>query len=148
MRLAFVYAVSRAARPSPPPLWGGRFAGSTSTRRSVPPGAPRSVRGPFASRPRGLAECSLTLAECADPTGWARPPMTATMGPVTELAERLLNLAMYLARNPQGVTAEDCRDEVEGYAGAAAQNDAAFKRMLERDKETLRASGLVIESRA
>jgi predicted DNA-binding transcriptional regulator YafY len=66
---------------------------------------------------------------------------------VTDLAERLLNLAMFLARNPQGVTAEDCRDQVDGYGGEAAQNDAAFKRMLERDKETLRSSGLVIESR-
>jgi len=72
--------------------------------------------------------------------------MTATMGPVTDLAERLLNLAMFLARSPAGVTAEDCRDQVEGYADGPPRNDAAFKRMLERDKETLRASGLVIES--
>ena len=54
---------------------------------------------------------------------------------------------MFLARSPQGVTAEECRDRVEGYSGEAAQNDAAFKRMLERDKETLRASGLVIDTR-
>ena len=72
--------------------------------------------------------------------------MTATMGAVTDLAERLLNLAMFLARSPEGVTAEDCREQVEGYADAARQNEKAFLRMFERDKDALRASGLVIET--
>ena len=64
-----------------------------------------------------------------------------------DLAERLLNLAMYLARNPQGVTAEQCREQVDGYTTDPSQNEAAFKRMLERDKEMLRETGMVIETR-
>lgn len=58
-------------------------------------------------------------------------------------AERLINLALYLAGSRTAVTAEDCRANVIGHP--ADQDDAAFFRMFERDKETLRAAGLPIE---
>lgn len=61
--------------------------------------------------------------------------------------ERLVNLAFLLGAERGPVTAVRIRDEVAGY-GDASQDEAAFKRMLERDKKELRAMGLVIESDA
>lgn len=58
-------------------------------------------------------------------------------------AERLVNLALYLASSPRAVTAEECRAAGLGYADG--QSDVAFIRMFERDKDALRAAGLVIE---
>ena len=55
-----------------------------------------------------------------------------------------MNLAMFLARSPEPVTAERCREEVEGYPDD--QDQAAFERMFERDKDELRRSGLAIET--
>ncbi len=58
-------------------------------------------------------------------------------------SERLVNLALLLASCPRPLTAEQCRSAGMGYP--AGQDDAAFIRMFERDKDALRASGLVID---
>ena len=58
--------------------------------------------------------------------------------------ERLVNLAMYLASARAPVTAEDVRANVDGYG--EHQDQSAFLRMFERDKEDLRVTGFVIES--
>ncbi len=57
--------------------------------------------------------------------------------------ERLVNLALFLARTPRFVSAEELRAEGLGYPDD--QDDAAFLRMFERDKEALRAAGIAIE---
>jgi proteasome accessory factor B len=62
---------------------------------------------------------------------------------VTDAAERLVNLALFLASQRSPVTAEECRSAGLGYPDG--QDDAAFIRMFERDKDALRASGLVID---
>jgi proteasome accessory factor B len=61
---------------------------------------------------------------------------------VTDQAERLINLALFLAGARGPVTAADCRGEVIGYH--SDQDDAAFARMFERDKDVLRAAGLAL----
>ncbi len=61
-------------------------------------------------------------------------------------AERIINLAMFLADTRTPVTAERIRLEVEGYG--SDQDEAAFLRMFERDKDDLRAAGLVVDSTA
>ena len=62
---------------------------------------------------------------------------------MTDAAERLVNLALFLASQRSPVTAEACRSAGLGYPDA--QDAAAFIRMFERDKDALRAAGLVIE---
>lgn len=62
---------------------------------------------------------------------------------MADQAERLINLALFLAGARSPVTAAACRASVEGYS--AGQDDAAFGRMFERDKELLRTAGLVLE---
>jgi proteasome accessory factor B len=62
---------------------------------------------------------------------------------VPDAAERLVNLALYLASSARPITAEQCRAADLGYP--EGQDDAAFIRMFERDKDALRAAGLVIE---
>ena len=64
---------------------------------------------------------------------------------MSDAVERLLNLALYLADAREPVTAERVRADVSGYAPAAEQDDAAFLRMFERDKDQLRAAGFLIE---
>lgn len=59
-----------------------------------------------------------------------------------DAVERLVNLALLLASTRQPVTAAECRAAGIGYPGG--QDDAAFIRMFERDKDALRAAGLVI----
>jgi len=66
----------------------------------------------------------------------------------TDATERLVNLALYLAAARGPVTRERIRTDVAGYPLASEQDEAAFARMLERDKKDLRAAGLVIESDA
>jgi len=61
-----------------------------------------------------------------------------------EATERLVNLALFLVSSPRPVTAQECRAEVAGYP--PNQDESAFLRMFERDKEELRAAGLAIES--
>lgn len=56
--------------------------------------------------------------------------------------ERIVNLAIYLAANPRPVSATEIAAHVSGYP--ASQSPEAFGRMFERDKEDLRAAGLVI----
>ena len=65
---------------------------------------------------------------------------------MTQPVERLINLAMYLAAARAPVTTAGIREEVAGYP--AGQDDTAFERMFERDKEDLRAAGLHIVSDA
>lgn len=60
-----------------------------------------------------------------------------------DAVERLVNLALLLASTRQPVTAAQCRAAGLGYPGG--QDDAAFIRMFERDKDALRAAGLVID---
>lgn len=62
---------------------------------------------------------------------------------VPDSSERLVNLALLLASCPRPLTAEQCRSAGLGYP--TEQDDAAFIRMFERDKDALRASGLVID---
>ena len=61
-----------------------------------------------------------------------------------DAVERLMNLALYLAAASEPVSAERIRVDVNGYS--ADQDDAAFLRMFERDKEDLRAAGFAIVS--
>ena len=63
---------------------------------------------------------------------------------MADAVERLVNLALLLASSPTPVTAEGCRERVAGYP--EGQDDTAFIRMFERDKDELRASGLAIET--
>ncbi len=60
---------------------------------------------------------------------------------MSDATERLLNLAMYMSEAGP-VTAEECRAEVAGYPDE--QDDSAFARMFERDKDALRSFGVVI----
>lgn len=57
--------------------------------------------------------------------------------------ERRVNLALYLASCRTHVTAEQCRNAGLGYP--EDQDETAFLRMFERDKEFLRAAGIVID---
>jgi hypothetical protein len=63
---------------------------------------------------------------------------------MTEAVERLVNVALFLAAARGPVSAERIRAEVTGYP--EGQDEAAFLRMFERDKDELRATGLAIES--
>jgi len=65
---------------------------------------------------------------------------------MTDAAERLINLALFLASSRGFVTAEQVRAEVDGYP--ASQDESAFLRMFERDKDELRSAGLDIVSDA
>jgi proteasome accessory factor B len=56
--------------------------------------------------------------------------------------ERIVNLAFYLAAAHRPVSAADIQAHVPGYP--AGQTPEAFGRMFERDKDDLRAAGLVI----
>ena len=60
-----------------------------------------------------------------------------------DAAERMVNLALYLASTPRYVTANECRSAGLGYD--EDQDDVAFIRMFERDKDALRAAGMVID---
>jgi proteasome accessory factor B len=62
---------------------------------------------------------------------------------MAEPEERLVNLALFIAASEVSVTADECRRAVEGYP--EDQDETAFLRMFERDKEQLRAAGLSIE---
>lgn len=64
---------------------------------------------------------------------------------MSEASERLVNLALYLASSRAYVSAETCRNADLGYP--SGQDGAAFLRMFERDKDALRAAGLVIDVR-
>jgi proteasome accessory factor B len=64
---------------------------------------------------------------------------------VPDPSERLVNLALYLASSRSYVSAEMCRGADLGYP--EGQDDGAFLRMFERDKDALRAAGLVIDVR-
>lgn len=62
---------------------------------------------------------------------------------MSDPVERIMNLALAFTKARVPLTAEQVRDEVDGYD--ADQDAAAFARMFERDKEDLRRSGFVIE---
>jgi predicted DNA-binding transcriptional regulator YafY len=58
-------------------------------------------------------------------------------------SERIVNLALYLASARRPVSAREIAGGVAGYP--SGQNDAAFGRMFERDKDELRHAGFVID---
>ena len=62
---------------------------------------------------------------------------------MADAVERLVNLALFLASRTEHVTAEACRSAGLGYP--SDQDSAAFLRMFERDKDALRAAGLVLD---
>lgn len=62
---------------------------------------------------------------------------------MTDPVERVVNLAYYLADQKHPVSINRIRTEVTGYP--EDQDDAAFNRMFERDKDDLRRFGYVIE---
>jgi len=62
---------------------------------------------------------------------------------VPDPGERLVNLALYLAKTNRFVSAEECRAAGLGYP--EEQDTPAFLRMFERDKEALRAAGIAID---
>ena len=62
---------------------------------------------------------------------------------MADAAERLVNLALYVASRRAHVTAAECRAAGLGYPDH--QDEASFLRMFERDKDALRAAGLVID---
>lgn len=59
-----------------------------------------------------------------------------------DATERIVNLAFYLASAHRPVSAAEIQAHVAGYS--AKQSPEAFGRMFERDKEDLRAAGLVL----
>jgi len=61
---------------------------------------------------------------------------------VSDAVERLVNLAFYLAEAREPVSAERIRVDVAGYA--SSQDQDAFMRMFERDKDALRDAGFAI----
>lgn len=63
---------------------------------------------------------------------------------MVDAAERLINLALFFASRQGTVTADEIQREVYGYP--TDQDDVAFKRMLERDKDALRSSGFALIS--
>ena len=64
------------------------------------------------------------------------------MTPVTNPAERLLNLVIALVNTAGRMTKEQIRSSVAGYADATS--DDAFERMFERDKDSLRELGIPV----
>lgn len=62
-----------------------------------------------------------------------------------KVIERILNLLAFLLTAHRPVTAEEIRDTVAGYD---QDNDEAFRRMFERDKDLLRSLGVPIQLRA
>lgn len=62
---------------------------------------------------------------------------------MSDAVERLVNLGLYLASAREPVTAERIRADVAGYP--TGQDQSAFLRMFERDKDQLRASGFIID---
>lgn len=58
-------------------------------------------------------------------------------------SERIVNLALYLASARRPVSAKDIATRVGGYP--TGQNETAFGRMFERDKDDLRRAGFVID---
>lgn len=64
---------------------------------------------------------------------------------MSDAVERLINLALFLASAREPVTAERIRADVAGYPALAEQDQAAFLRMFERDKDQLRTSGFLID---
>ncbi|MDP2401009.1 MAG: WYL domain-containing protein [Actinomycetota bacterium] len=67
---------------------------------------------------------------------------------MAEATERIINLALVLAAARGSVDADRIRRDVAGYPPPETQDEEAFKRMLERDKEHLRDAGFSIESDA
>jgi proteasome accessory factor B len=61
---------------------------------------------------------------------------------LTDAIERLVNLALFFADARGTVTAEQARTQVTGYP--PDQDEPAFLRMFERDKDDLRRAGLTI----
>jgi len=61
---------------------------------------------------------------------------------MSDAVERLVNLALFLSDATVPVTRDRVRTEIKGYP--AGQDEDAFLRMFERDKDQLRAAGFTI----
>lgn len=72
----------------------------------------------------------------------SNPLLTIQGGIVADAVERILNLALHFAHSSSPTTAEEIRRDVAGYP--EDQDDAAFARMFERDKDELRRAGLTL----
>ena len=72
----------------------------------------------------------------------SNPLLTTQGGTVADAVERILNLALHFAHTFSPTTAEEIRRDVAGYP--EGQDDAAFARMFERDKDELRRAGLTL----
>ena len=64
---------------------------------------------------------------------------------MSAVVERLINLLAFLLDSDRPVTARQIRDKVAGYGN---RSDQAFRRMFERDKDSLRRLGISMELRA
>ena len=64
---------------------------------------------------------------------------------MSAVIERLINLLAFLIHSGRPVTAQEIRYTVQGYGQSS---DQAFHRMFERDKDTLRRLGVLLEMRA
>lgn len=136
-------ATSRAGRPAfSSPLRAGNARSILNEAR--PPRA--SFRypddGPRSSeRYRRAPTAAATILLTPDPTGTAATTGSVEGRIVSVVTERLVNLALLLAAAREPVTAEHIRAEGIYPPG---QDDDAFQRMFERDKEELRAMGFTI----
>jgi proteasome accessory factor B len=144
------FSSDRVWRPAPPPPLRAGIAVLYETR-CVPPNASRSAK---MLRPGG--------GDAAGPDAFLRPdggvevggpplqsPLTHSYGPAkgagtlaVSATERIVNLALFLASAHRPVSALEIAQSVAGYP--TGQNEAAFNRMFERDKDDLRRAGLVI----
>lgn len=93
----------------------------------------RSASARSSSQPVIGAYCTIS-----DPGG---SPGTVT-GVSRRKTERLMNLVIALLATRRGLSAEAIRERVPGYT----DEDVAFKRMFERDKEELRDMGVPLET--
>jgi proteasome accessory factor B len=60
--------------------------------------------------------------------------------------ERLLNLVICLLHTRRYLSVQQIREAVPGYGEATPDNEVAFRRMFERDKEDLRELGIPLET--
>ncbi|MBA4370652.1 MAG: hypothetical protein C0418_03620 [Coriobacteriaceae bacterium] len=116
--------------PPPPPLRGGKPPARHKTRR-VPP------RASFSFPPRHGAPL-----QSGSGSGSGSDSILGKGMRMSDALERLVNLAMYFASSTGTVTRHDVRAHVAGYP--KEQDEGAFLRMFERDKDDLLAAGLVL----
>lgn len=122
-------------RPAPPPPSGAGTRGPDINEACIPPHASFLILTAFV---RGFAHAVLgrTLESDRDDTHGDGSRMP-------DPEERLVNLALLLGAATGPVSAAECRAAGIGYP--EGQDEIAFLRMFERDKDVLRGCGLAIE---